>query len=269
MVASRRFLAMVWLMLFGLGVSASAADVAIPRSPTRWATDTSNFLKPQTVASLDARLHAYQTKTGHQILVYVTPTTGDAPMEDWTVKAFRRWKVGRKGLDDGLILFVFPTDHKVRIEVGYGLEQTVPDATASRIIRETVTPKLRAGQPDAALVAGVDRILGTIGGEASRGSAAPPADASSSAADWAVVGIGWLVTLLLIAGIFVFVGRRPRREFVISGRLRHGRKGWFWSSVSSTWSARTAGFSGGGPSGGGGFSGGGGSSGGGGASGSW
>jgi uncharacterized protein len=146
MVAPRRFLAMVWLMLIGLGVTANAADVAIPRSPARWATDTSGFLRPQTVASLDARLHAYQTKTGHQILVYVAPTTGDAPMEDWTARTFRRWKVGRKGLDDGLVLFVFPTDHKVRIEVGYGLEQTVPDATASRIIRESITPKLRAGQ---------------------------------------------------------------------------------------------------------------------------
>jgi uncharacterized protein len=158
--APRWILALV--ILIGLGTVALAAEVAIPPSPAHWATDTSGFLKPQTVAGLDARLRAYQSKTGHQVLVYVAPTTGGTPTEDWTVRAFARWKVGRKGLDDGLILFVFPTDHKVRIEVGYGLEQTVPDAIASRIIRDTVTPKLKAGQPDAAVTAGVDEILSTM-----------------------------------------------------------------------------------------------------------
>jgi uncharacterized protein len=142
------------------------AEIPIPRSPSHWATDTTGFLKPQTVDDLDARLHAYQTETGHQVLVYVAPTTGTTPTEDWTVRAFARWKVGRKGLDDGLILFVFPTDRKVRIEVGYGLEQSVPDATAARIIRDTITPKIRAGQPDEAVTAGVDQILGAIGGTA-------------------------------------------------------------------------------------------------------
>ena len=158
MRAVRRFLAL--LMLVGVVVTAAyGAEVAIPPSPAQWATDTSGFLKPQTVAALDARLRAYQTSTGHQILVYVAPTTGATPTEDWTVRAFARWKVGRKGLDDGLILFVFPADHKVRIEVGYGLEQTVPDAVAARIIRDTITPKLKDGQPDAAVTAGVDAVL--------------------------------------------------------------------------------------------------------------
>ncbi len=170
MRAGRWFLALLTLMLMlmpvGIGVAANGAEVPIPPSPARWATDTAGFLKPQTVGDLDARLRAYQSQTGHQVLVYVTPTTGTTPTEDWTVRAFARWKVGRKGLDDGLILFVFPTDRKVRIEVGYGLEQTVPDATAARIIRDTITPKIRAGQSDDAVVAGVDAVLGAIGGEA-------------------------------------------------------------------------------------------------------
>ncbi len=162
------------LMLIGLGV-ANAGEVAIPPSPTQWATDTAGFLKPQTIAALDARLRAYESTTGHQVLLYVAPTTGTTPTEDWTVRAFKRWKVGRKGLDDGLILFIFATDHKVRIEVGYGLEQTVPDATAARIIRD-MTSKLGAGQPDDAALVGVNEILGTIGGEAvSRGAPAPAA----------------------------------------------------------------------------------------------
>jgi uncharacterized membrane protein YgcG len=84
MHVSVRFAALLSLMLIGASAAASGAEVSIPPSPARWATDTSGFLKPQTVASLDARLRAYQTKTGHQILVYVAPTTGDTPMEDWT-----------------------------------------------------------------------------------------------------------------------------------------------------------------------------------------
>ena len=159
----RVLLALLTLICVGAGTN---AEIPIPRSPSHWATDTTGFLKPQTVDDLDARLHAYQTETGHQVLVYVAPTTGTTPTEDWTVRAFARWKVGRKGLDDGLILFVFPTDRKVRIEVGYGLEQSVPDAIAARIIRDTITPKIRAGQPDEAVVAGVDRIIGAISGTA-------------------------------------------------------------------------------------------------------
>src|ERR1700681_299567 len=158
MSAVRWAAALLLVMMLGVSAAAIGAEIAIPPSPSQWATDTAGFLKPQTVAALDARLRAYQSATGHQVLVYVAPTTGATPTEDWTVRTFARWKVGRKGLDDGLILFVFPTDHKVRIEVGYGLEQTVPDATAARIIRDTIAPKLRAGQPDAAVVAGVDDI---------------------------------------------------------------------------------------------------------------
>jgi uncharacterized protein len=163
MTAVRWLLAL--LMLLGLGTAANGAEVPIPRSPTHWATDTTGFLAPQTVTALDARLRAYESSSGHQVLVYVAPTTGATPTEDWTVRAFARWKVGRKGLDDGLVLFVFPSDRKLRIEVGYGLEQAVPDATAARIIRD-ITPKLKAAQPDAAVTAGIDEILAAVGGEA-------------------------------------------------------------------------------------------------------
>ncbi len=162
MRAVRWLLALV--MVIGLGTAANGGEIPIPPSPTHWATDTTGFLTPETIATLDARLRAYESSSGHQVLVYVAPTTGATPTEDWTVRAFARWKVGRKGLDDGLVLFVFPTDRKVRIEVGYGLEQTVPDATAARIIRD-ITPQLKSGHPDAAVTAGIDEILGAVGGD--------------------------------------------------------------------------------------------------------
>ena len=256
------------LILICLGTAANAAEVSIPPAPAQWATDTSGFLQPQTVAVLDARLRAYQSNTGHQVLVYVTPTTGTTPTEDWTVRAFQRWKVGRKGLDDGLILFVFPTDRKVRIEVGYGLEQTVPDAIAARIIRETVTPKLRAGQPDAAVTAGVDAILGTIGSEA-RGKAgdAPPGrftpapvqpDAVASPLEEALGNaLGIFLGLLIVVGFILLIVKlpSPKGPYISSRSSGFGIGGMLLSGIASGVS--------------GGFSGGGGLSGGGGATGSW
>jgi uncharacterized protein len=242
------------------------AEIPIPRSPAHWATDTTGFLQPKTVAALDARLRAYEAQTGHQVLVYVAPTTGATPTEDWTVRAFARWKVGRKGLDDGLILFVFPTDRKVRIEVGYGLEQTVPDAVAARIIRETITPKLRAGRPDEAVTAGVDQILGAISGEAPTGNGKPiaqstPADQKPGDGDGETIGfrIGLLITIAVIWFVIWLAAKLPKR------RGRHV------SSRHSGWRLAGTILGGvvGGISGGGGFSGGGGMSGGGGATGSW
>src|ERR1700686_2143708 len=216
---------------FALGATAAlCAEVPIPASPTQWVTDTAGFLSPQTVDQLNTRLRSYEKKTGHQVLVYVAPTTGQTPLEDWTVRAFKAWKVGRKGLDDGLVLFIFPSDRKLRIEVGYGLESTVPDATAARIIRDTITPEIRAGHPDQAVVAGVDRILGTIGGEAPQ-----PAGSAGAATQAEGSGSGPLsardIFVLLLVGIVVlnFIvitfrwAARHGQVFIGSGRGHSGR----------------------------------------------
>src|SRR5476651_1921969 len=78
-------------------VGVVAAEQPIPPAPARWATDTAGFLSATTVRALDVRLQAYEATTHHQVLVYVSPTTGDTPLEQWTVRAFEAWKVGRKG----------------------------------------------------------------------------------------------------------------------------------------------------------------------------
>src|SRR5262249_31736109 len=132
--------------------------------PTRWVTDTANFMSPQAAASLNARLQSYEQSTGHQLLVYIGQTTGDAPIEDWAVKAFEKWKVGRKGIDDGLVLFIMAADHKYRFEVGSGLEPVVPDVIAGRVINDVIVPRVRAGDPDAGVTAGMDAVMTVIGG---------------------------------------------------------------------------------------------------------
>ncbi|PYR87000.1 MAG: hypothetical protein DMG19_11620, partial [Acidobacteria bacterium] len=111
----RRSLRAAALFVVLAGVSAArlnAAETPIPPPPARWVTDTANFMSPGAQSSLDSRLAAYGQSTGHQLIVYIGQTTGDAPIDDWAVRAFERWKVGRKGIDDGLVLFIMAADRK-------------------------------------------------------------------------------------------------------------------------------------------------------------
>src|SRR5205823_11935893 len=148
------------------GACLDAAEIPIPPPPSRWVTDTAGFMSPGAADSLDSRLAAYGQYTGHQLIVYIGQTTGDAPIDDWAVRAFERWKVGRKGIDDGLVLFVMAADRKLRIEVGYGLEAQVPDAIASRVINDVIVPRIQAGDRDGAVTSGMDAVMMVIGGGA-------------------------------------------------------------------------------------------------------
>jgi uncharacterized protein len=245
-----------------------AAEVPIPPAPTRWATDTAGWLSPDNLATIDRALENYEKVKRHQVLLYVAPTTGDTPTEDWTIKAFTKWKVGRKGLDDGLVLFIFPQDRKVRIEVGYGLEGQVPDAIASRIIREIIVPKIQNGETDGAAVAGIGALLSVIdtgkmpaetasgsepGGEGggdqqSRELHSATQELSTTIGEltlWQKIVIG----LLILGFLWLLITHPGLALWLLFNLLAGGR--------------------GGGGGGGGGFSGGGGGGGGGGASGSW
>lgn len=234
------------ILLVGSGLSfAGAADLKIPPSPGRWVTDTAGFLSPGTLQNLDARLEAYAQQTGHQVIVYIGKSTEGYPIEEFTVKAFQAWAVGRKGLDDGVALFIMAEDRAVRVEVGYGLESVIPDITAGRIINDILIPKVRAGDADGAVSDAVSAILGAISGEAVPETPKPGKDAGQA--------------ILIIFGIIVFL-----IIFITNPSLA------LWLLINILSGGRSGSFSGGGRGGGGGgFSGGGGRSGGGGASGRW
>jgi uncharacterized protein len=241
----RRLLVLIGLLAGLWGGSGLGAQAALPPPPTRWVTDGPNLLSPALRQSLDQRLRATQEGTGHQVLVWIGDSTGGEPLEDYTVRAFAAWKVGRKGLDDGLVLFIFAKDHKVRLEVGYGLEGQVPDILASQIIRETILPALQRGDADGAVQAGVARLLKAIGGDTSAQSSAKETRGAGQR-----MGVGsWILIAVLVLGFLGLAITHP------------GLAAWLLFSI----------FSGGrgGGGGDGGFSGGGGRSGGGGASGSW
>lgn len=254
----RRLLAaLAGVCILAFATPIRAAETPIPPSPTTWVTDTAGLLSAATRDALEQRLSKYNAATGHQVIVWIGTTTGDAPLEEWTIRAFTKWKVGRKNLDDGLALFMFTQDRKVRIEVGYGLEGVVTDAIASEIIRNEIVPRMRSGDADGAVTAGVNALLMTMGGE----QGAPPKQyGGSSGADY----IGFLSIAFFIFVFFLIISSivwRSGRHYTLgSGPIIFG--GW----GSGGWSG---GSSGGGGGGFGGFSGGGGGGGGGGASGGW
>jgi uncharacterized protein len=229
-----------------VGVQAQAGtEVPIPASPQRWLSDEAGFLSPAVAAELDARLEDYERSSGHQLLVYIGRTTGDVPIEDWAVKAFEKWKVGRRGLDDGLVLFVMAADQRLRIEVGYGLEGEVPDALAGRIINDEMVPRLKNGDNDGAVRAGVDRLIAVLSGdEAAAGGAAEPGAKPSRPM---TLFEKLLVGLAVLFFIILFITNPSLALYLLFTILSGGRGG----------------------GGRGGFGGGGGRSGGGGASGSW
>lgn len=243
------FILLLWAVVL------RAAETPIPPSPDRWVTDTANFLSAETARSLDARLKAYEQTTGRQLLVYIGKTTGDAPIEDWAVRAFKAWQVGRKGLDDGLVLFIMADDRKLRIEVGYGLEEQMTDARAARIINEIIVPRIQAGNHDEAVTTGVDAMVNVTSGQGLPAAASrEPAPESEP-----ITLRQWIFYGVLAVAFLILLITHPSFAFwllinILSSNRRNGSRGGGWA---------------GGGFGGGGFSGGGGRSGGGGATGSW
>jgi uncharacterized protein len=228
-------------MLHALAILAAVA-AAPPPAPTRWVEDHAGFASPAARDALDVRLEAYQHATGHQVVVWIGKTLEGAPLDDWAARTFAAWRLGRKGFDDGVALFILADDRAIDIEVGYGLEAKVPDAIASRIIREVMAPRVRAGDHDGAITAGVDAVLASIEGKPWAGAStpAPPKAQAPSLVTWILGG------LALIAFV-IFAITHPRMAmFMLWTIMAGGRQG-----------------------GGGGFGGGGGRSGGGGARGGW
>jgi uncharacterized protein len=264
-------------------------EVAIPALTAR-VTDLTGTLSAPEQASLSARLADLDTRKGSQIAVLIVPTVRPEAIEQFAMRVAEQWKLGRKGVDDGVLLLVAKDDREVRIEVGYGLEGVIPDATANRVIDDFILPRFREGDFAGGINAGVQRLIGLVEGEP-----LPPRQATHATdADIAnvlplvfilsLVGGGILRRMLgqfpgalatgviaggitwLLAGILGLTLLMALVGFVVS--LMAGGGGGRWSSHGYGGGFGGGGF-GGGLGGGGGFGGGGGGFGGGGASGSW
>ena len=169
------------------------ADVAVPPLAMR-VTDLTNTLTASQRDALENELRAFEARKGSQIAVLIVPTTQPETIEQYSIRVTDVWKLGRKGVDDGVLLLVAKDDRALRIEVGYGLEGVIPDAIANRVINEIIIPYLKQGDFYGGIHAGVARLIRLIDGEP-----LPPPQARDSS--W-----GGLGNLLPFAFIAVLIG---------------------------------------------------------------
>jgi uncharacterized protein len=192
---------------------AAFADVAVPPLSGR-VVDQTGTLSSGDIAALTQTLKDLETRKGSQVAVLIVPTTQPETIEQYSIRVAEAWKIGRKKIDDGALLVVAKNDRKLRIEVGYGLEGALNDATASRIIEEVITPKFRSGDFAGGISAGIDRIVGVINGEPLPAPARAPAAGRQPPSDFAYQFLNPLNPFTIIA--ILLLGGLLRRVF---GRL--------------------------------------------------
>ena len=146
------------------GLAAALALVAVPPLSGR-VVDQTGTLSAGDIASLTQTLKDLETRKGSQVAVLIVPTTDGEAIEQYSLRVAEAWKIGRKKIDDGALLVIAKNDRRLRIEVGYGLEGALTDATTKRIIDEDITPKFKAGDFAGGVSAGVDRMVRVINGE--------------------------------------------------------------------------------------------------------
>ncbi len=171
LAAAARALAALVLALFAFGAfaqdrawQAKGTDdlVAIPALSTR-VTDLTNTLSAAGKQALETKLADWEQRTGNQLVVLIVPTTKPEPIESYSIRVADAWKIGHKGQDNGVIFLIAKDDHRMRIEVGYGLEGVLTDVTSHRIIDEIVAPLFRQNRFAEGIDAGVDRIISVVG----------------------------------------------------------------------------------------------------------
>ena len=145
--------------------AAAMDEVAIP-ALTQRVTDLTNTLAADQVSALESKLQAFEQTKGSQIAILILPTTQPDDIAQYSIRLADAWKIGRKGVGDGVIIVVAKNDHKLRIEVGRGLEGVIPDIYAKRIIAENIAPLFKQGDMNGGLNAGVDKIIALVSGEA-------------------------------------------------------------------------------------------------------
>lgn len=265
--------------------AAVAAVLPVPALSGR-VVDAIGLLSVPQRSALEAKLAGLEARKGSQIVVLLVATTQPEAIEQYSLRVVEAWQPGRKGVDDGVLLLVARDDREIRIEVGYGLEGAIPDATANRIIDEFILPRFREGDFADGIAAGIDRLIGLVDGEA-----LPEPARQRSATD----SFGNLLPVVLFISIVVgailrrVLGQLPGAAFtgllvgglswLLAGALGlalvMGVIGFVLSLMPAGRAGRWASHSRGGPGGGsfggrgGGFSGGGGGFGGGGSSGRW
>jgi len=220
-----RSLWLAWLLAVAACLPGFAADGLVPVPPLQARlTDLTNTLTAEQQAALEQTLRAFETKKGTQIAVLIVSTTQPEAIEQYALRVVEVWKLGRKKVDDGALLLIAKDDRSLRIEVGYGLEGVLNDATAKRIVSEVITPPLRQGDYFGGVNAGVEQMIRVIDGEPlpepKRGAAGLPVGRNIGQ----LVPVLFVVALVLGGVLRKALGRVPG-ALVTGGLL--GLAGWF------------------------------------------
>ena len=234
---------LAFALVFFLAAPASALDVPALKGRV---TDLAGLLDKADRSRIAAKLKNHETSTGQQFALLIIPSLEGDPLEDFSMRVVEAWKLGKAKEDNGLLMLIALGDRKMRIEVGYGLEGSIPDALAAQVIRNVLTPAFRSQKFAGGINSAFDHLIRAGGGEAVE--IAPPSSSSSSQSSDSVNWFEFLIFLGFMVGPVLFNRLTGRPVYVSSGGFGGG------SSYRG---------------GGGGFSAGGGSFGGGGASGSW
>ena len=234
--------------MFVLSLLAASAVMAEPNFPalSGRVVDDAGILDAATIQNLTGMLEQHERATGEQVVVVTLKSLDGYSIEDFGYQLGRHWEIGQKGKNTGAILIIVPSEHKIRIEVGYGMEGKLTDAISRTIIDGDIVPNFRRGDFNAGVLAGTESILSVLGGGSVTGTDAETSSAGPASNWFFPLAIMVFFIFMLLRNLF---GARH-------GYYRGGFRGY-------------GGFGGGSGNGGGGFSGGGGSFGGGGASGSW
>ena len=178
-------------LLIFLLIFASPALASEPKFPplTGRVVDDAGVLDSRTVGELTLMLADHERDTGQQVVVVTLRSLQGYTIEDYGYQLGRHWGIGQKGANNGALLIVAPKEHKVRIEVGYGLEGTLTDAISSTIIQNYILPSFKRGDYSAGIVAGTTSILGVLGGNSLSPPPPPPQPLTFWQGPWEIVVI--------------------------------------------------------------------------------
>ncbi len=192
------------IVFFGLLLSALPASALDVPPLTGRVTDLAGVLPAHEAEQLSDQLKAHEDNTGNQVAVLILPSLEGEPLEEYSHRVATTWKLGRKGTDNGVLLFIALKERKLRIEVGYGLEGTLTDLRSAHIIRQEIAPRFKAGDIPGGVRAGTEAILKTIEGTYRAVDEPQGRPASTSGAfEYVVIGIvvGFLAGMILSQGL--------------------------------------------------------------------
>jgi uncharacterized protein len=183
--------------------------------------DEANIIRPEARARLTAALKRHEDSTGNQVVVLTLPTIQPESIEDYAVRAFKSWKLGQSGKDNGVLVIIVPRDRKIRIEVGYGLEPTLTDGACGQIIRSVMTPRFKEGDYDRGIEEGIAAIIGRLEGNPDVPRAVDTGARSRPATQFNAPTLPWPQRILFGVFAFSIIGL-----FTVLGVMTPGM-GWF------------------------------------------